>query len=63
MKLILNLLFLLIVLTSSAQIIDFPEGSFKYALLNSEVVDLDGDGTVDSNIDTNNDGEIQISEA
>ncbi|SRX72520.1 T9SS type A sorting domain-containing protein [Aequorivita antarctica] len=63
MKLTLNFLFLLIVTISSSQIIDFPEGSFKYALINSEVVDLDGDGTVDSNIDTNNDGEIQVSEA
>ncbi len=48
---------------SNAQIVDFPDVNFKYALVNLSVVDTDGDGQVDSDVDTNNDGEIQIAEA
>ncbi len=46
-----------------SQIADIPEGSFKYALINYNVVDLNGDGLGDISVDTNNDGEIQITEA
>jgi len=48
---------------SQAQIINIPDVDFKNALLNDTVADFDGDGTYDGDVDTNNDGEIQESEA
>lgn len=63
MKFLLNTLFFLFVTNISAQIIDFPDNTFKWHLLNSPVIDLIGDGNADSTVDTNNDGEIQVSEA
>ncbi len=47
----------------SAQIVNIPDANFKFALVNYEVVDTDNDGVPDSDVDTNNDGEIQVSEA
>ena len=43
---------LLVTLTAKAQIVDIPDTNFKNALLNHDPI-----------IDTNNDGEIQESEA
>jgi len=43
---------LFVTLTSNAQIVDIPDTNFKNALLNHDPI-----------IDTNNDGEIQESEA
>lgn len=48
---------------SQAQIVNIPDANFKNALVNYNVVDFDGDGIVDDDVDTNNDGEIQLSEA
>ncbi len=48
---------------SHAQIVNIPDANFKYTLVNKNCVDTDGDGVGDSNADTNNDGEIQVSEA
>ncbi|MEH6535841.1 MAG: leucine-rich repeat domain-containing protein [Psychroserpens sp.] len=46
-----------------AQIVDIPGVNFKNALVNTFCVDSDGDGFMDGNVDINNDGEIQVSEA
>jgi len=48
---------------SQAQIVTIPDANFKNALVNTLCVDTDGDGSVDSDADTNDDGEIQESEA
>ena len=48
---------------SQAQIIDIPDTNFKDALVNYNVADLYGNYTYGNNVDTNNDGEIQVSEA
>ncbi|MBK8885289.1 MAG: T9SS type A sorting domain-containing protein [Saprospiraceae bacterium] len=45
------------------QIINFPDPTFKWALVNTKCVDTDGDGTSDSDADINDDGEIDMSEA
>ncbi|WP_431135971.1 DUF7619 domain-containing protein [Psychroserpens mesophilus] len=58
-----SVLFTMIFLFGNAQIVDIPDGWFEYALLNTSCADIDGDGVPDSNVDTNNDGFIQISEA
>jgi hypothetical protein len=63
MKKILLLLLVLIPLFAEAQIIDIPDANFKNALVNSNCVDSDGNNSFDSDADTNNDGEIQLSEA
>lgn len=57
------LLLLILSGISSAQIVDIPDPFFKNALVNENVVDFDGDGLPESDADTNNDGEIQVSEA
>jgi len=44
-------------------IVDIPDANFKYALVNENVVDINGDGIGDMDADTNDDGEIQNSEA
>lgn len=46
-----------------AQIVNIPDANFKNNLLTGNNVDNDGDGYHESNVDTNNDGEIQVSEA
>ncbi|MFC7773672.1 DUF7619 domain-containing protein [Flavobacterium sp. GCM10027622] len=63
MKKILLVLLVLIPLFAEAQIIDIPDVNFKNALVNSNCIDSDGDNSFDSDADTNNDGEIQLSEA
>lgn len=63
----LHYLSLLIVLflgqTTIAQIINIPDPVFKDVLVNGHCADLDGDGSLDGDVDTNDDGEIQQSEA
>lgn len=48
---------------SEAQIIDIPDVNFKNALISTYCVDFDGNGSYDGDVDVNNDGEIQLSEA
>ena len=40
-----------------------PDSGFKNILTNTNCVDTDGNGLGDANVDLNNDGEIQVSEA
>jgi hypothetical protein len=49
--------------TLQAQIVNIPAANFKDALVNQLVVDTNGDYEGDAVVDTNNDGEIQVSEA
>ena len=58
----LILLFFLAV-SLQAQIVNIPDLKLKNALVNSLCVDTTGNGSYDSNVDTNNDNEIQLSEA
>ncbi|GAA3620302.1 T9SS type A sorting domain-containing protein [Flavivirga jejuensis] len=61
-----NLLFLLLLIISAsleAQIVNIPDVNFKNALINNICADTNGDGISDSDVDFNNDGEIQVSEA
>lgn len=46
-----------------SQIVNIPDVNFKNALVNSSCVDTNGDHFGDSDADTNDDGEIQVSEA
>ncbi len=46
-----------------SQIVDIPDAAFKDTLVNDPVVDFDMDGVAESDVDTNDDGEIQVSEA
>lgn len=58
--------FLLALLSFSlaqAQIVNIPDANFKNALLSSSSVDIDGNGFYSDDIDLNNDGEVQVSEA
>lgn len=48
---------------SQAQIVNIPDATFKSFLTTRNCVDTNGDGTFDSDADTNDDGEIQVSEA
>ncbi|WP_458627360.1 T9SS type A sorting domain-containing protein [Winogradskyella sp. PC D3.3] len=64
MKNIYVLLFTLLSFAlSQAQIVNIPDSTFKNALLNRNVADLDGDHIPDGSVDTNGDSEIQVSEA
>jgi len=62
-NLYIHLITLLVFTFSNAQIVDIPDANFKNALVNTNCVDTNGDGNVDSDADINNDGEIQVSEA
>lgn len=44
--------------TVDAQIVDIPDATFKNRLTYRVVADLDGDGTFESNVDTNGDCEM-----
>lgn len=57
------LLIFFIGMICNAQIVNIPDANFKAALINTICADLDDDGTLESDVDTNNDGEIQVSEA
>ncbi len=46
-----------------AQIVNIPDTAFKNILLENDCVDTNNDNIGDSNIDLNNDGEIQLNEA
>jgi uncharacterized repeat protein (TIGR01451 family) len=48
---------------ANAQIVNIPDANFKSVLVNSQCADLDGDGSIDGRVDTNNNGQIEISEA
>ena len=48
---------------AQAQIVDIPDANFKNALVNTNCVDINGDFMGDDDVDTNDDGEIQESEA
>jgi len=48
---------------TQAQIVNIPDAIFKNVLVNDNIADFDGDGTFDGDVDTNDDGEIQVSEA
>lgn len=48
---------------ATAQIINIPDANFKEALVNSLCVDTDGDWQLDNDADSNDDGEIQVTEA
>jgi uncharacterized repeat protein (TIGR01451 family) len=63
MKNIYLLLFTFFSITSQAQIINFPDANFKNALVNTLCVDTNNTGGGDIDADTNNDGEIEVSEA
>ncbi|WP_033959912.1 DUF7619 domain-containing protein [Psychroserpens jangbogonensis] len=52
---------LLISFTINAQIIDFPDANLKNALVNTNCVSVPGNANTDA--DTNEDGEIEVSEA
>ncbi len=62
-KFYFTIMLLVISYLGQAQIVNIPDPYFKSALVNDLVVDTTGDNFVDSNVDTNNDGEIQVSEA
>ena len=65
----MNKFFLLLLLlhgfvsSIEAQIVTIPDANFKNYLVNVLCVDTDGDGIPDDDVDTNNDGEVQVSEA
>lgn len=59
----LLLLFVFSFIYAQAQIIDIPNADFKNILLNEFCADTTGDGSLDSDVDFNNDGEIEVSEA
>ena len=46
-----------------AQIINFPDPNFKNALVNTKCVDTNEDSLGDADVDLNDDGEIDVSEA
>lgn len=62
-NLIIILFFLGLYHFSIGQIVDIPDPNFKNVLVNIPCVDINGDGEMDVDVDTNNDGEIQYSEA
>lgn len=60
---LLLLVFFGLFLSGNAQIVTIPDANFKNALVNTICTDTDGDGVLDGDVDTNDDGEIQVSEA
>ncbi len=60
---LLLFIFLLIGFYVQSQIVNIPDANFKFKLVNNIVADFDGDGSLDGDVDTNNDGEIQLIEA
>jgi Secretion system C-terminal sorting domain len=63
MKHVSLLFFFLLTQNVSAQILNIPDPYFKALLLNTFAADMDGNGSGDARVDTNQDGEIQLSEA
>lgn len=62
-KPILAVLASLLPLLCLGQIVNIPDANFKNACVNFGIVDFDGDGIPEADVDTNDDGEIQVSEA
>jgi Secretion system C-terminal sorting domain len=62
-KLLLLFTILLLSFHVHSQIVNIPDPVFKNVLVNEQVADLNGNGEFDEDVDTNNDGEIQVSEA
>jgi uncharacterized repeat protein (TIGR01451 family) len=54
---------ILLGLNAQAQIVNIPDANFKNALINTLCADLDNNNTYEADVDTDNDGEIQVSEA
>ncbi|WP_298221560.1 T9SS type A sorting domain-containing protein [Flavobacterium sp.] len=50
-------------LTSHAQIVNIPSIAFKSILTDQICADTNDDGILDNDVDTNNDGQIQVAEA
>ena len=48
---------------AKAQTITLSDANFKNALVSTNCVDTDSDGIPDADADTNNDGQIQMTEA
>lgn len=63
MKKTFSILLIILPIFCFGQTINFSDINFKNALLNNNCVDIDNDGFPDTNADTNNDGEIQLTEA
>ncbi len=63
MKNVFILLLLAFCVHINAQIIHFPDPNFKWVLVNSKCVDINGDSKGDIDADFNNDGEIDVDEA
>ncbi|WP_052461100.1 T9SS type A sorting domain-containing protein [Psychroserpens mesophilus] len=63
MKSFYLLLFFFSIALTQAQIIDIPDTNFKNTLVNDYCVDTNGDGWLDGDADTNDNGEIEVSEA
>jgi len=64
MKTLYTLLLLVFSMTlTQAQIVTIPDANFKHILTTDNCVDLDDDGIGDADADTNDDGEIQVTEA
>lgn len=63
MKTKLLFLFAIFSVVCSAQIIPVPDTQLKILLTTTNCADLNGDGVFDSDVDVNNDGQIQLSEA
>jgi hypothetical protein len=57
------LLALFLCLSATSQIVNIPDAVFKNLLISTNVTDTTGNGSVNADIDLNNDGEIQRSEA
>ncbi len=49
--------------TSNAQNVYIPSAEFKNILVSQICADTNDDGILDNDVDTNNDGEIQVGEA
>ncbi|WCO02501.1 T9SS type A sorting domain-containing protein [Psychroserpens ponticola] len=56
-------LFFFSIALTQAQIVNIPDSELKLVLTSFNCVDIDNDGFPDADADTNDDGEIQVSEA
>ena len=62
-KIVFILILIAIGLSANSQIVDIPDTDLKNYLIGFNCVDSDDDGVYDTDVDTNNDGEVQVSEA
>ena len=62
-KVYFSLLLTILTFVSNAQIVNIPDANFKSLLLNTNCADFNNDLQLDGDVDTNNDGQIQVSEA